>query len=125
LTQTDRAEPTHVLVVEDSSLVADALRLLLEEYGYRVTMADSLATARASVRELSPDVVLLDLALPDGNGLSLAQDWITGDGPAVIALTGSADEETRSRCLDAGCKLVLVKPVTAADLLEQLALVQP
>ena len=125
MTQIDATEPTHVLVVEDSALVADALRLLLEEYGYRVTVADSVTTARASVRESPPDVVLLDLALPDGDGFSLAQEWTTGNGPVVIALTGSADEETRTRCLDAGCKFVIVKPVTAADLLEHLALVQP
>jgi DNA-binding response OmpR family regulator len=122
---TDQPDAARVLVVEDSPLVADALRVLLEEYGYQVTTADSVAAARASLEGSRPDVVLLDVALPDGDGLSLAREWAADNGPAVIALTGFADEETRDRCLDAGCKIVLVKPVTAADLLEQLTLVLP
>lgn len=122
---TNQAGGTRVLVVEDNPLVADALRILLEEYGHEVTTADSLAAARAAIEGSRPDVVLLDMALPDGDGLVLAQEWAAGNGPVVIALTGFADEETRTRCLDAGCKVVLVKPVTAADLLEQLALARP
>ena len=114
-----------MLLVEDSALVADALRILLEEYGYQVSLADSLASARASLDASKPDVVLLDVTLPDGDGLSLAREWTAGDGPLVMALTGFADDDTRQRCLDAGCRIVLVKPVSAADLLEQLALVGP
>lgn len=110
----------HVLLIEDSSLVVDALRLLLEEHGYEVTTADSIRSARAAVAQRPPNIVLLDIALPDGDGLELARDWAPTRTMVVIALTGYADEETRAHCLKAGCRAVLVKPVPIADLLHQL-----
>jgi DNA-binding response OmpR family regulator len=117
-------QQSHVLIVEDSSLVVDALRLLLEEHGYSVAVADSIDSARAATAQRRPHVVLLDLALPDGDGLSLVGEWL-GDGcdkepSVVLALTGHADEQTRRRCLQAGCSDVLVKPVATSELIRRL-----
>lgn len=111
---------TKVLLVEDSSLVVDALRLLLEAHGYTVTVADSLATARDAVTQHMPDVIVLDVALPDGDGLELVRGWSADAAPAFLALTGHADDETRSRCIEAGCREVLVKPVTTAELIRHI-----
>jgi DNA-binding response OmpR family regulator len=106
-----------VLIVEDSSLVGDALRVLFEEHGYDVSVADSLDSGRSAAAAQAPDVILLDVVLPDGDGLELAREWSGRGRTVVLALTGYADMETRTRCLDAGCKAVLVKPVPAGDLL--------
>lgn len=114
-----------VLLVEDSSLVVEALRLLLEEHGYDVTAADSIESARTAVAQRAPDFALLDLTLPDGNGLELARDWSRAQSIVVLALTGHADDATRDRCMDAGCRAVLVKPVLSAELLRQLAAARP
>jgi DNA-binding response OmpR family regulator len=113
-----------VLLVEDSSLVLDALRILLQEHGYAVSTADSIESARNAVAEHPPDIALLDITLPDGDGLELAREWVKEHSTVVIALTGHADEETRSRCLDAGCHDVLVKPVATAELISHLQAVQ-
>jgi two-component system, OmpR family, KDP operon response regulator KdpE len=116
---------TKVLLVEDSSLVVDALRLLLEGNGYTVTVADSLATARNAVSHHMPDVVVLDVALPDGDGLEFVRGWSADTAPAFLALTGHADDETRRRCLEAGCRDVLVKPVSSAELIRHIRAVTP
>lgn len=111
-----------VLVVDDSALVAEALGVLLEATGYRVAAAGSVAEAVAAARVERPAAMLLDLTLPDGDGLAALRALdATGDAPGVtFALTGYDDPDTRARCLAAGCRDVLVKPVRAAALVAAL-----
>jgi DNA-binding response OmpR family regulator len=107
-----------VLVVEDNALVTSATRILLEDAGFRVSTAGRLGDAYAIVRSDPPDAILLDLRLPDGDGLSLLKR-LGEEGiplPVVAALTGRDEPETRARCLRAGCATVLVKPVDARAL---------
>ena len=109
---------SHVLVVEDSALVTSALRLLLEATGYQVSAAANVRDAVTTVRTLHPDVMLLDVTLQREDGLDVLRELVrTGDAPRVsVALTGHDTPEVRERCLLAGCREVLVKPVSAAEL---------
>jgi DNA-binding response OmpR family regulator len=80
------------------------------------------ATVRAAVAACSaepPDVMLLDLTLPDGDGLAVLRELgVHGALPRVaVAMTGHDDPQTRERCLAAGCRDVLVKPVPTRELL--------
>jgi CheY-like chemotaxis protein len=113
----------HVLIVEDNELVTGALRMLFEETGRRVTVAHSVAAAIAAGTADPPDLLLLDLSLPDGDGLEVAQRLReVGIHPkATVALTGSDDPASLGRCEAAGCTAVLVKPVPAAELLKRTA----
>jgi DNA-binding response OmpR family regulator len=98
--------------------------VLLEEHGYSVAVADSVHSARLAYARFKPQVVLLDVVLPDGDGLLLVREWLNGgDGhrSQVLALTGHADDETRLRCLEAGCRDVLIKPVTSTELIQRIA----
>jgi CheY-like chemotaxis protein len=116
------AEPL-VLLVEDSALVVEALSVLLEATGYRVVGADSVAAAVRTARRERPAVLLLDLTLPDGHGLEVLTA-LQGDAdgaPPTVALTGHDDPDTIARCLRAGCRAVLAKPVPARTLLDTLA----
>lgn len=98
--------------------MTDALRLLFEQRGYQVTSAKSMSEARAAVDADPPDVALLDVMLPDGDGLELAREWReNGLKTQVLAVSGFADAGMRERCLDAGCRDLLVKPVPIAELL--------
>lgn len=106
----------HVLVVEDNEDVVSAMRILLEAAGHRVSTAGSVAEALALVQHDPPGLVLLDLTLPDGDGLSLVAPMHAAGAGVVVALTGHDDSLTRDRCLDAGCVDVLVKPVPAREL---------
>jgi CheY-like chemotaxis protein len=110
----------HVLIVEDSALVASAMRILLEDAGHTVTEAGSVAAAVEAVvlAQHVPDVALLDLTLPDGDGLAvLLRLREIGREPRIaVAVTGRDDPDVRARCLTAGCRDVLLKPVPAREL---------
>jgi CheY-like chemotaxis protein len=108
-----------VLIVEDNELVTGALRILFEETGRRVTVAHSVADAVQAGASDPPDLLLLDLALPDGDGLEVARSLAKrGVQPkATVALTGRDDPASRQRCADAGCTEVMLKPVPTLELL--------
>ncbi|HYC52211.1 MAG TPA: response regulator [Gemmatimonadaceae bacterium] len=108
-----------MLIVEDNELVTGALRVLFEETGRRVTVAHSVADAIHAGRNDPPDLLLLDLTLPDGDGLEVTRKLeASGIHPkATVALTGRDDAESLRRCSDAGCTAVMVKPVSTKELL--------
>jgi CheY-like chemotaxis protein len=113
----------HILLVEDNALVIGALRLLLEETGHRVSEATTLADARRVLSDDAPDLVLLDITLGGEDGLTL-MPWVraaTGALPIVVAVTGHDDPETLARCVAAGCRTVLVKPIAPMKLKGQIA----
>lgn len=96
------------------------MRILLEDAGHTVTEAGSIAAAIDAVRRAPhpPDLALLDLTLPDGDGLQVLERLgAAGLAPRVtVAVTGRDEDEVRSRCLAAGCRDVLLKPVPAREL---------
>ena len=106
----------HVLIVEDNQLVIDALRILFEAAGRRVTGARTIARAYEVLNEDPAKLVLLDLRLPDGDGLSLVGQ-VQARGGVAIAVTGDDDPATRQRCLEAGCVDVLIKPVPVREMM--------
>lgn len=112
----------HVLIVEDNELVSGAMRILFESADYRVSTAASVAEADDVVTHDPAALVLLDLTLPDGDGLACVAVARRSGARAVVALTGRDDDDTRQRCVDAGCVDVLLKPVAAKELLARAAL---
>ena len=111
----------HLLIVDDSADVTGALRILFEETGHDVSVAGSIRDAISVARSRAVDVMLLDLTLPDGDGLTaLTRMRDEAVEPRVTAaLTGRAEPETAARCTAAGCAAVLVKPVPIAELLRK------
>jgi CheY-like chemotaxis protein len=109
----------HILIVDDSDAVTGALRVLFEETGHDVSVAGTLSEAVDVAAARTVDVMLLDLTLPDGDGLSaLATMRARSIEPRVTAaLTGHAEPQIAARCTAAGCRAVLVKPVPIAELL--------
>lgn len=112
--------PCRVLVVEDHDLVATAMTILLESGGHLVRCTPTVAGGLEAVRDWDPDIVMLDLTLPDGSGLDLLERLREegGEPPVVVALTGHDDPATVERCRAAGCRDVLLKPVPARELLQ-------
>jgi DNA-binding response OmpR family regulator len=107
----------HVLIVEDSDLVSAAMRILFENAGHRVSVAASIAQALDAGRASPARLVLLDLTLPDGDGLSLIEPLRACGSEHFLALTGHDEPDVRRRCLAAGCADVLVKPVPVRALM--------
>ena len=110
-----------VLIVDDSSHVTGPLQILFEETGRRVVIACSVATAVRACEAERPDLMLLDLSLPDGDGLSVLELLAGAPAlpPVTVALTGHDDPLTAQRCRAAGCRDVLLKPVPVRDLLRR------
>ena len=111
-----------ILIVEDSSLVTDAFRILFSESGYDVDVAATVAEAIVRGTANTADIMLLDLSLPDGNGLEVLEALRARGVPpgATLAMTGHDDAKTRRTCLDAGCAEVLLKPLPIGDLLRHI-----
>jgi len=108
-----------VLLVEDSPMINGALKLLLEAGGFDVTLATTAAEATEFGSAFRADVMLLDISLPDGDGLAVLEQ-LTARGMKPVttyAMTGHGDPATRDRCLAAGCDDVLLKPVPVQQLL--------
>jgi CheY-like chemotaxis protein len=113
-----------ILIVEDSELIRHAFGILLEESGYRVLEAANGREALDAAEAELPDLILMDMGLPDMAGLSvthkLQANPATRDA-RIVALTGRALDTDEAACRAAGCIGYLVKPVQAEELLKQIA----
>ena len=112
-----------LLVVEDEPDLADAIARGLRRDGYAVDVALSSRDAEVRLRSAGYDLVCLDWNLPDGSGLSLCRDLISGDlptlegdRPRILMLTARDDVEDRVAGLDSGADDYLVKPFAFAEL---------
>jgi DNA-binding response OmpR family regulator len=108
-----------VLLVEDSAMISGALKMLLESGGFDVTVAETAAEASAWNGPAPADLMILDLGLPDADGLTVIGTLAArGLKPSkTVAMTGRNDTETIARCMAAGCDDVLLKPVPVQQLL--------
>ena len=113
-----------ILAVEDDERNAALLRAVLEPAGYRLAIVGSLAAARAWLTDQRPDLVLLDIGLPDGSGLELARELrgaaTTADVPILVASARvlAADQEAARR---SGSNIFLAKPLRPRVLLDSVA----
>ena len=115
--------PRHLLVVDDEPHIGLVLRPYLEQLGYRVSFARSLAEARATIGAAPPDGMLLDLHLPDGSGLDLLRDLRAQAGTArlpVLVLTAEGEERVLREARRLGAALV-TKPFSPTKLTQRIA----
>jgi len=119
------AQTSRVLVVDDNMDAADMLVMMLQMFGHEVQAAYTGQTALETAVEYRPDVVLLDIGLPDMNGYEVArrlrQQPQTKD-VRLIAMTGYGQDSDRQRSEEAGCEYHLVKPVDPQKLQDLLAI---
>ncbi len=108
----------HVLVVDDDPDSAEMLATLLALWGHHASTAFDGAAALAQTARLRPDVVLLDLGLPDADGLEIGRALraSTMNRPRLIAVSGRASPEHRALSAAAGFDAHLVKPVDLSAL---------
>ncbi|MBS0547968.1 MAG: response regulator [Proteobacteria bacterium] len=105
-----------ILIVEDTALVRRLMARLLVLDGHDVREAETLADGLAAAAMRPFDLLLLDLQLPDGDGLLLLDRWPAGRGrPPVVVTTAAVTRETEERVQRAGAA-ILRKPIAAADL---------
>ncbi len=108
-----------ILVVDDEPDIRDSVKDILEDEGYGVGLAENGEAARAALRERRPDLILLDIWMPDIDGISLLKEWSEGDGlPCpVIIMSGHGTVETAVEATRLGAYDFLEKPLSLAKLL--------
>lgn len=106
-----------VLVIEDEPEIRNVVRVLLETERYRVVEAESAARGEVEARAHKPDLLLVDLGLPDGDGITLIRR-VRGWSPVpIIVLSARTMEEQKIAALDAGADDYVTKPFSAPELL--------
>jgi two-component system KDP operon response regulator KdpE len=111
---------TRVLVVDDDPQILRALRINLRARDYDVQVADDGATALKMAHEHIPDLVILDLGLPDIHGVDVIRGIRGWSGVPILVLSGRADSGDKVEALDAGADDYVTKPFGIDELLARL-----
>lgn len=106
-----------ILVIEDEPTIRRFVRMSLEAEGCRVFEAESVQRGLIESGTRHPDMVVLDLGLPDGNGVDFIRDLRAWSDIPVIVLSARTDEADKVGALDAGADDYLTKPFGAAELM--------
>jgi two-component system, OmpR family, KDP operon response regulator KdpE len=106
-----------VLVVDDEPQILRALRIVLREAGYAVTPAGSVEEALDAAALHPPDVAIVDLLLPDGDGIQITEQLRTWTRAPIILLSAVGDEDEKVRALQAGADDYVTKPFGPRELI--------
>jgi two-component system KDP operon response regulator KdpE len=106
-----------ILVIEDDAGIRNVVRALLETHGYRIVEAETAARAEIEARAHKPDLLLVDLGLPDSDGLSVIRRVRSWSAVPIVVLSARTQEEQKIAALDAGADDYVTKPFSAPELL--------
>jgi len=106
----------HILIIDDEKAILNAVKRPLEEHGYRVATLESGSGAVAEVNRFRPDVVVLDLVLPDMDGITVCRAIRAQSSVPIIVLSALGDDEKKVQALDHGADDYLVKPFSMDEL---------
>ena len=91
-----------ILIVDDEPAIRRFIRNTLVVHGHRVVEADSAASGLSAVRHYKPDVVILDLGLPDRDGLEVIRELRAVSALPIVVLSSRGDEQAKVAALDLG-----------------------
>jgi len=109
-----------VLVIEDEPAIRSVLRVLLQAEGYRCIEADTAMRAEIEARSHKPDLLLIDLGLPDADGLKVIRRVRAWSQVPIVVLSARTMEEQKIAALDAGADDYVTKPFSAPELLARI-----
>ena len=112
--------PATVLVIDDEPAIRRFLKSALEPEGWELVAAADAAEGLRAVRHHRPDVILLDLGLPDRDGMNLLPELKQLTDAAIVVLTSRDDERSKVAALDGGADDYLTKPFSVPELLARL-----
>jgi CheY-like chemotaxis protein len=112
-----------ILVIEDNEENLILMRLILERAKYEVLLASNGSQGLEIAHTEQPDIILLDLAMPEMDGWEVAQklksNILTKEIP-IIAVTAHSLPKDRTRAIDAGCETIISKPFQVAELIDEI-----
>ncbi len=112
--------PTHILVVDDEEQIRRALRSILSTRGYTLDMASTGGEALIKAIDSPPDLVVLDLMLPDRTGIEVCRELRTWMTAPILILSVRSNEADKITALDEGADDYLTKPFSAGELLARI-----
>ena len=113
------SKPKHILIVDDELEIRKIIQQILNDEGYSTSTASSAEEARIEVNKNKPDLVFLDIWMPEEDGISLLKDWTSQSETEfpVIMISGHATIETAIKATKLGAKDFIEKPVSIEKLL--------
>ena len=115
-----KAAAPRVLVVDDEPQIVRGLKIILRDAGYAVESAETKAQALALLGSRPPDALVLDLVLPDGEGVEVCREVRRFSRLPILVLSAIGDEREKVRALDAGADDYVTKPFGTDELLARL-----
>ncbi|NUM59350.1 MAG: response regulator [Bdellovibrionaceae bacterium] len=110
-------QEVRILIIDDESAIRNTLKINLTNSGYKIGEASDGKSGIKLITEFHPHLILLDLGLPDTNGLDLLKDLRSWSRVPTIVLTAANDESMKVKLLDAGADDYLTKPFGNKELL--------
>jgi PAS domain S-box-containing protein len=127
--QLSQQHPLRILLAEDHVINQRMALLILEQMGYRATVAANGLEVLENLRRQPYDVILMDLQMPEMDGMAttlrICQEWQSVSRPRIIAMTASAMQGDRQLCLEAGMDDYLTKPIQIEELARALRQCHP
>ncbi len=118
------SDPATILIVDDEPAIRRLVRNTLAVQGYRVVEAETAAGAITAIRHHKPDLLILDLGLPDRDGLDVIRELRVGSGPSatlpIVVLSSRGDEKAKVAALDLGADDYVTKPFGVEELMARL-----
>lgn len=124
ITKIAMKKKTTVLVVEDESSIRKLIATALEYNGYKCLEAPDGKTAILEASTRNPDVIFLDLGLPDMDGVEIIEKIRTWSNVPIIVVSARTDESDKLKALDSGADDYMTKPFSTAELLARLRVVE-
>ncbi|MBI5329205.1 MAG: two-component system response regulator KdpE [Betaproteobacteria bacterium] len=115
--EAERSAPRHVVLIEDEPQIRRFVRTSLEAEGCAVTEAGTAERGLVEAGTRKPDLIILDLGLPDRDGVEVVRDLRTWSSTPILILSARVDEKDKVVALDAGADDYLTKPFGVAELL--------
>lgn len=109
-----------VLIIEDEDQICRALKITLQDAGYNVYIANTLKQGEIEAATRKPDIIIVDLGLPDGDGVMLIQSVRNYSATPIIVLSARISEESKVAALDAGADDYLTKPFGVSELMARI-----
>ncbi|MBX7229350.1 MAG: two-component system response regulator KdpE [Burkholderiaceae bacterium] len=114
------SSPPTAIIIEDEPQIRRFVRTALQSEGWQVFEAQTLAQGLSQTGTRKPELVILDLGLPDGDGIELIRDLRSWSSVAIIVLSARTEETEKVKALDAGADDYLTKPFGVAELLARI-----
>ncbi len=111
----------HILVVEDERALSEAICMMLVAQGYRVTPCYNGLSAIEGFKKLNPDLILLDLQIPEPNGIEVCREIRQTSGVPIVMVTAKSESDDVIAGLNAGADDYVSKPFNQSELLARIA----